>query len=243
MAMKPTDQEIGMLYRESGEAEPSAELDRNILAAARAAVAAKPAPSPWWTRWRLPVQALASVAVLAMLVVMVLQKQPDAPVIGELALNAQPTEAPVQAVPPVMEKSMPAAADKDFRVAERAAVRSAPAAAPAAPAASAAAPLVVPPAAKSEVLASSPAAEARAPMAAAPALRSQQGDEVSGAAEAGMATRQASALPVRPAKEWLESIQLLVSQGRIEEAKSSLAAFERAHPSVVVPDGLRKQLK
>ena len=240
MAMKPTDQEIGMLYRESGEAEPSAELDRNILAAARAAVAAKPAPSPWWTRWRLPVQALASVAVLAMLVVMVLQKQPDAPVIGELALNVQPTEAPVQAVPPVMEKSMPAAADKDFRVAERAAVRSAPAAAPAA---SAAAPLVVPPAAKSEVLASSPAAEARAPMAAAPALRSQQGDEVLGAAEAGMATRQASALPVRPAKEWLESIRLLVSQGRIEEAKSSLAAFERANPSVAVPDGLRKQLK
>lgn len=240
MAMKPTDQEIGMLYRESGEAEPSAELDRNILAAARAAVAAKPAPSPWWTRWRLPVQALASVAVLAMLVVMVLQKQPDAPVIGELALNAQPTEAPVQAVPPVMEKSMPAVADKDFRVAERAAVRSAPAAAPAA---SAAAPLVMPPAAKSEVLASSPAAEARAPMAAAPALRSPQGDEVLGAAEAGMATRQASALPVRPAKEWLESIQLLVSEGRIEEAKSSLAAFERTHPSVVVPDGLRKQLK
>ena len=240
MAMKPTDQEIGMLYRESGEAEPSAELDRNILAAAHAAVAAKPAPSPWWTRWRLPVQALASVAVLAMLVVMVLQKQPDAPVIGELALNVQPTEAPVQAVPPAMEKSMPAAADKDFRVAERAAVRSAPAAAPAA---SAAAPLVVPPAAKSEVLASSPAAEARAPMAAAPALRSPQGDEVLGAAEAGMATRQASALPVRPAKEWLESIRLLVSQGRIEEAKSSLAAFERAHPSVVVPDGLRKQLK
>lgn len=240
MAMKPTDQEIGMLYRESGEAEPSAELDRNILAAARAAVAAKPAPSPWWTRWRLPVQALASVAVLAMLVVMVLQKQPDAPVIGELALNAQPTEAPVQAVPPVMEKSMPAAADKDFRVAERAAVRSAPAAAPAA---SAAAPLVVPPAAKSEVSVSSPAAEARAPMAAAPALRSPQGDEVLGAAEAGMATRQASALPVRPAKEWLESIQTLVSQGRIEEAKSSLAAFERAHPSVVVPEALRKQLK
>lgn len=240
MAMKPTDQEIGMLYRESGEAEPSAELDRNILAAARAAVAAKPAPSPWWTRWRLPVQALASVAVLAMLVVMVLQKQPDAPVIGELALNAQPTEAPVQAVPPVMEKSMPAAADKDFRVAERAAVRSAPAVAPAA---SAAAPLVVPPAAKSEVSVSSPAVEARAPMAAAPALRSPQGDEVLGAAEAGMATRQASALPVRPAKEWLESIQLLVSEGRVEEAKSSLAAFERAHPSVAVPDGLRKQLK
>ena len=240
MAMKPTDQEIGMLYRESGEAEPSTELDRNILAAARAAVAAKPAPSPWWTRWRLPVQALASVAVLAMLVVMVLQKQPDAPVIGELALNVQPAEAPVQALPPAMEKSMPAAADKDFRVAERAAVRSVPAAAPAA---SAAAPLVVPPAAKSEVLASSPAAEARAPMAAAPAVRSPQGDEVSGAAEAGMVTRQASALPVRPAKEWLESIRLLVSQGRIEEAKSSLAAFERANPSVAVPDGLRKQLK
>lgn len=53
----------------------------------------------------------------------------------------------------------------------------------------------------------------------------------------------ATTAAVRPAKEWLESIKVLIDQGRIEEAKTSLAAFERANPSVVVPDGLRKQLK
>ena len=74
MAMKPTDQEIGDLYREAGGAEPSAELDRSILMAARAAVAPKPAPSPWWLRWRLQIPVLASLIVAGMLVVMVERK-------------------------------------------------------------------------------------------------------------------------------------------------------------------------
>ena len=266
MAMKPTDQEIGMLYREGGAAEPSAALDRNILAAARAAVAAKPAPSPWWKRWRLPVQALASVAVVGMLVMMANQQPPDV-VMGDIALNAQPAEAPAPA-PALAEgaamekekaKAMPSVAKRESRSVERAAVRPgaplvlrpAPATevhtvpAPARPA-----PVLAPVApaelASLEVPSAEPAVSA-APVARAMASATPQNDEVLGS-QAKMAAPQASVLAaptaaVRPAKEWLESIKVLIDQGRIEEAKTSLAAFERANPSVVVPDGLRKQLK
>ena len=242
MAMKPTDQEIGALYRESEAAEPSAALDRNILAAARAAVAAKPAPAPWWKRWHLPIQALASVAVVGLLVMMVNQQQPQAPVVGDLALNTQPGEAPAPAAPRALAESMPAAADKEAGVAKRAAVRPAPVKEEVAKAA--AAPVV----AEAEVSASSPALAARAPMATASAGRAAQGDQALGSVEAQhveakMAARPVAAAAPRPAKEWLESIQTLVSQGRIEEARASLESFERAHPSVVVPETLRKQLK
>lgn len=262
MAMKPTDQEIGMLYREGGAAEPSAELDRSILAAARAAVAVKPAPSPWWKRWRLPVQALASVAVVGMLVMMANQQPPDV-VMGDIALNAQPAEAPAPALAEgaAMEKAkaMPSVAKRESRSVERAAVRPgaplvlrpAPATevhtvpAPARPA-----PVLAPVApaelASLEVPSAEPAVSA-APVARAMASATPQNDEILGS-QAKMAAPQASVLAaptaaVRPAKEWLESIKVLIDQGRIEEAKTSLAAFERANPSVVVPDGLRKQLK
>lgn len=264
MAMKPTDQEIGMLYREGGAAEPSAELDHSILAAARAAVAVKPARSPWWKRWRLPVQALASVAVVGMLVMMANQQPPDV-VMGDIALNAQPAEAPAPALAEgaAMEKekakAMPSVAKRESRSVERAAVRPgaplvlrpAPATevhtvpAPARPA-----PVLAPVApaelASLEVPSAEPAVSA-APVARAMASATPQNDEVLGS-QAKMAAPQASVpaaptVAVRPAKEWLESIKVLIDQGRIEEAKTSLAAFERANPSVVVPDGLRKQLK
>ena len=246
MAMKPTDQEIGALYRESGEAEPSAALDCSILAAARAAVAVKPASEPWWKRWRLPVQALASVAVVGLLVLMMNQQQPEMPVVGDLALHTQPGEAPAQAAPRTLEEAKPAVADKAASVAKRAVARPAPAKEEAvmAPAAAPAASAV----AEAEVSASRSLSSARAPLATAPATRAAQGDEALGRveapnAEAKVAARPAAAVAPRPAKEWLESIQTLVSQGRIEEARASLESFERAHPSVVVPETLRKQLK
>lgn len=264
MAMKPTDQEIGMLYREGGAAEPSAALDRNILAAARAAVAAKPAPSPWWKRWRLPVQALASVAVVGMLVMMANQQPPDV-VMGDIALNAQPAEAPASALAEgaAMEKekakAMPSVAKRESRSVERAEVRpgaplvlrpvpatevhTVPAPARPAPVLAPVAPAEL---ASLEVPSAEPAVRA-APVARAMASATPQNDEVLGS-QAKMAAPQASVpaattAAVRPAKEWLESIKVLIDQGRIEEAKTSLAAFERANPSVVVPDGLRKQLK
>ena len=262
MAMKPTDQEIGMLYREGGAAEPSAELDHSILAAARAAVAVKPAPSPWWKRWRLPVQALASVAVVGMLVMMANQQPPDV-VMGDIALNAQPAEAPAPALAEgaAMEKekakAMPSVAKRESRSVERAEVRPGTALvlrpAPATdtvPAPARPAPVLAPVApaelASLEVPSAEPAVSA-APVARAMASATPQNDEVLGS-QAKMAAPQASVpaattAAVRPAKEWLESIKVLIDQGRIEEAKTSLAAFERANPSVVVPDGLRKQLK
>lgn len=237
MAMKPTDQEIGMLYREGGAAEPSAELDRRILMAARAAVATKPPPSPWWTRWRLPVQALASVALVGMLVLMVDQKQPDAPVIGAIALNAPPAEAP-RAEPEVADKAMPAVADNALKRAERAVVQRAPVA-PAAPAAIA--PREI---AELESVASPAPMASAAPIAAA--RLAPKKPEVLGGAEVKMEARQvgaSAAYVALPPKEWLESIQKLIAQERIEEAKVSLEAFERANPAVVVPEDIRKQLK
>mgnify|MGYP001764711888 CR=1 FL=1 len=56
MAMKPTDHEIASLYREGGASGPGTEVDREILKAARAAVAricVRPGAEPVRRLWRL----------------------------------------------------------------------------------------------------------------------------------------------------------------------------------------------
>lgn len=243
MAMKPTDQEIGDLYREAGEAEPSAELDRSILMAARAAVSPRSVPLPWWKRWRLQIPVLASLIVAAMLVVMVERQAPDTPVLGPIALNTPPPAAEsIRAESRSADIPMPPVAEKRARVTESAPVQRLPAAPEASEAREALALPAEPVAAAS---APAPAAKA-ASMAADAAAPAMAKSEAAGGAEAKMAARQAAAPAantVQPAKEWLDAILRLIDQGRIVEARTSLEAFERAYPAAVVPEAMRNRLK
>lgn len=239
MAMKPTDQEIGDLYREAGGAEPSAALDHSILLAARAAVAPKPTATPWGHRWRLPIPVLASLIVAGALVILVEREPPDTPGLGPVALNTPPAE-PVGAASRSVEKSMPPLAEKRARITESVPVRRLPAA----PQAGAAREALALPA---EPAAAAPAPVAKAaPMAADAASPAMATSEAASGAKARMAARQAAAPAtntIPPAREWLDAIQRLIDQGRIVEARTSLEDFERAYPASVVPDGVRNQLK
>jgi len=243
MAMKPTDQEIADLYREAGGAEPSAELDRSILMAARAAVSPKPVPSPWWLRWRLQIPVLASLIVAGMLVVMVERKPPDAPAIGAIALNTQPPAAEMPRTESLaVDKAASPVAESRARMAESAPLRRAPAA----PAASAPREVSALPAESVAAAGAPAAAEIASSVAADAAAPPMAKSEVAGRTEAKMSARQAAApaaKAVQPAMEWLDAIQVLIDQDRIAEARTSLEAFERAYPAVVVPEAMRKRLK
>ena len=245
MAMKPTDQEIADLYREAGGAEPSAELDRSILMAARAAVSPKPVPSPWWLRWRLQIPVLASLIVAGMLVVMVERKPPDAPAIGAIALNTQPpaAEMPRTESLAVDKAAPPVAESRASRMAESAPLRRAP---PAPAAASAPREVSALPAESVAAAGAPAAAEIASSVAADAAAPPMAKSEVAGRTEAKMSARQAAApaaKAVQPAMEWLDAIQVLIDQDRIAEARTSLETFERAYPAVVVPEAMRKRLK
>jgi hypothetical protein len=236
MAMKPTDHEIASLYREGGASGPDVEVDREILKAARAAVAPKAARANWWTRWRLPLQAVATVCLVAMLTVMLGRREPPPPAIPPLALNhaAPATESRAPAPAPEaaatgerMAPQPPARARPEAKIASQA-----PAALPAVP---------VPSAASSEI-ASAPSGNTIA--ADAQNARSfAKGEAEAGAAPAAKAAARAAAEQPMPPRAWLDAIQLLIDQNRLEEARKRLEAFTKAYPDESVPEGIRARLK
>jgi len=185
MAMKPTDQEIGELYREAGPSGPSAELDRNILMAARAAAENKAEATTWWSRWHLPLQAVTTICLVVMVTILVERQEPLPPALPPLAMNDNGAAADKQQVAPATSSPAPAAA---------------------------------------ESVAAAPMAKREA--AAAPSAKGR------------MAADQAMA-----PKDWLDSIQVLINQNRLEEARKRLAAFVQVYPNEVVPEGIRAKLK
>lgn len=234
MAMKPTDQEIGTLYRAGGTAEPSGALDRNILAAARAAVDPQPAPAGWWSRWRLPLQATVAVCLVAMLAVMLGHHEPSVPTVPPLAMN--------QAGPPSESRlAAPAPASND-RAAEapqaRARSEAKPTAAPAQPARPAApAPQI---ASRESALAAAPAGNTvTAEMESATPLAKSE----AGAAPAAKAAARLAADQSLSPKDWLDSIQVLIDQNRLDDARKRLEAFTRAYPGETVPAAMQGRLK
>ena len=46
-----------------------------------------------------------------------------------------------------------------------------------------------------------------------------------------------------PPRAWLDAIQLLIDQNRLEEARKRLEAFTKAYPDESVPEGIRSRLK
>lgn len=86
----PGDPQVSRLYREFSTAEPSAALDQRVLAAARAALADRPASlrrQGWWQRWRTPL-ALTTTLALSLTLALLHERQPG-PVPGERAVDRQ----------------------------------------------------------------------------------------------------------------------------------------------------------
>ena len=76
MAMKPDDEQISELYRQSRSAAPPPHLDAAILQAARKATVRQPhAGSPFSGRWQVPAS-LVAVLVVAGLLVPLLEREP-----------------------------------------------------------------------------------------------------------------------------------------------------------------------
>jgi hypothetical protein len=73
----PSDPEISRLYRQHSTDEPSPAVDQRILAAARAALAGRPANprGGWWQRWRTPL-ALATTLLLTVTLSVLHERQP-----------------------------------------------------------------------------------------------------------------------------------------------------------------------
>lgn len=238
MAMKPTDQEIGEIYREAGPSGPSEELDRNILMAARAAVEDKATATTWWSRWRLPLQAVATICLVVMLTTMIERQEPLPPVIPPLAMNDNGAAADKQQVAPAASSRAPAVAESKARLADQAPARlrseaqkAAPEPAPVAPAQEQVREAVLP----SAPAGNSIAAES---VAAAPTPK----PETAVAPSAKGAARKGADQAMTP-KDWLDSIQVLINQNRFEEARMRLAAFVQAYPNEAVPEGIRAKLK
>lgn len=240
MAMKPTDQEIGSLYREAHATGPSAELDRNILAAARAAVEKQVVPTPWWTRWRLPLQAAVSFCLLAMLAVMFGRHEPSPPSVPPLAMNQAGPAAESRLAAPASPAQTPETAASSDRMTNQAPAR------PRAEAKTAAAPAPFP-TAPAQAPASSERAFASAPTGNTVATESENSPPVAkaevGAAPSAKATARVATDQAMSPKTWLDSIQLLIDQNRLEEARKRLAAFTQAYPDETIPEGIRTKLK
>jgi resuscitation-promoting factor RpfA len=260
MAIRPDDQEIAALYREAESDGPSAALDQAILQAARAAVAAPAAPTGW-RRWRLHIPVLASLFMVALFGLLISLEQPDAPGIGQIALNESTPAALAPASTPEQAKSAaPAPVESRAKLAEAAPPRAAAKLADTAREVEMARPTAPPPAAKlaapageaeiarqavPSIAASAPAANtiSSAADAAAPVMDKS---EASTPVAARAAARQAAApvaLPVQPASEWLAAIQKLLDEERIAEAKTSLEAFRKVYPAATIPAAMRQRLQ
>ncbi len=241
MAMKPTDQEILALYQEADPSGPSDELDRNILMAARAAVEQKSTPAPWWPRWRLPLQALATICLVTMLTIMVERHEPMEPAVPPLAMNDNGAAADKQKMGPAAPSQAPVVAESRARISDQAPAQRrseakmaapAPTPAPAAPAQF--------PASSEAVLSVAPAERSVAAetATAAPLAKREAVASPSAKAAAGIAADQANS-----PKDWLDSIQALIKQNRLQEAQKSLEAFVQAYPGEAVPDEIRAKLR
>lgn len=240
--MTTDDDKVSLRYRSLAREEPPRRVDEAILAAARRAADARPAPLVAPTgrrRWYFPLAA-AAIIILAVAVTMHVERQrPDL----EIA------EAPVAAPPPAHE----AQADRLRKLEEAVRAKPAPAAAPEPAAARDAA-------SETRKLAQRKA-EAQGdvqkpqpvPAAPAPAVAPEPSGRRDAATE--MRTRAAMASRTEPAagavaglakaspEQWLQGIADLRRQGRHEEADRALAEFKRAYPDYRISEAMLEKVE
>lgn len=235
---------IRQSYREASRAEPEPSLDARILAAAREAVA-KPSPRP--ARWSWLVLPIGAAAVAILATTLVLRTGPTGDTTpAKMAAAPQPS---ARAERP-QTKSTP-----EPRVADATPARPTDGALPRLPAqpprhqtetamqkadstkARAAAPSLAGNAAEREPAGPSTASLAKGPVASAP-----EPDAVDAAPADKSAAAAATGAPpggVPDPEKWLEDIRRLRREGKLEEARNSLAELRRAHPRYAIPQDVR----
>ncbi len=258
----PSDPEVSRLYRQHSTDGPSPAVDQRILAAARAALAGRPANTRggWWQRWRTPL-ALATTLLLTVTLSVLHERQPtevpaerglrqslpqvpgDEPQSSK-AEHAAPAAAPEAARPATAAgpKSLPAAGRAEVPPpAARKTERDAPVTADNAAAGgrSAAAERKSAPAAITQE--SAPAAIAAPVPAAVGAATSEARERFESAPAAAPSTAARSrAEGVRTPASWLEEIRALRRAGRTDEAERQLREFRRVHPDYPLPEEFRQ---
>ena len=241
MAIKPADREIGELYREAGAAGPTTELDRNILIAARAAIENQTTPSSWWTRWRLPFQVVTTICLVVIVGIMV-AREPLLPAIAPLAMNSNAPTAETRQAPPQTPSPASIVAESSIRgMADQAPTRArseaimAPSLPPSAPSA--------PPLGETSKETVPSSATARTVVTAESPAVAPGAKPETGATASAKAVARATADQAMPPKEWLISIEMLINQNRLDEARKRLEAFVQAYPAETVPEGIKAKLK
>ena len=265
------DPEISARYRELPREEPPRHLDDAILAKARRAVAARPAPLVAPTgrrRWYFPLAAAAVIVLAVAVTLHVERERPDA----ETTVATLPEPAPKEE-PPAMQAPAPAApapareaapAPKEFVPDPK--PQAAPAPAPASP------PLADTTAqAREDYERRAAAAElarvqaefersrveppAAASGRAEPEIAQPQASAArEGAAPAAKALRRAPEASRRQAsalagftypspEQWLQGIDDLKRQGRHDEAEKQLAEFRKRYPDYRIPEAILEKFE
>ena len=227
------DPKISQRYRELSREEPSHEIDAAILAAARRAAEARPAPlvvPSGRRRWYFPLAAAAIIVLAVAVTVHVEREQPD----PEAVVSSSPLE---QAAPAQAPAEPPRAFTPDPKPApsqELRAKRDAEAPVELQKAQKAPAAAAVPPVAAPESPSRQDAVSGMresAPSKAAPRARAET--------TVGAAANFAAASP----EQWLQGIDDLKRQGRHEEAERQLAEFRKRYPNYRIPEAITEKFE
>lgn len=263
------DPKLSQRYRELPREEPPRRLDDAILAKARRAVRARPAPlvaPSGRRRWYVPVAAAAIIVLAVAVTLHVERERPDPEMVASPTTSPAPREEP-RAMPTQPPAAGPAPAPAPARKA-----------APEPPAMKGFAPDPKPQAAPAPALATPPLADSAAQgreeyerrAAAAERARvhaelqlsrADSGEESrrlrSAAAEAPAQRERVEVAKQRPAaavsslgatgyqspEQWLLGIQDLKRQGRDEEAEKQLAEFRKRYPDYRIPEAILQKFE
>ncbi|MBK7675319.1 MAG: hypothetical protein IPJ27_11480 [Candidatus Accumulibacter sp.] len=261
----PSDPEVSRLYRQHSTDEPSPAVDQRILAAARAALAGRPASTRggWWQRWRTPL-ALATTLLLTVTLSVLHERQPaelpaerglrqSLPQVRGDEPQSSKAEQAASAAAPEAARPATAAGPKSLPAAGRAEVpppaarkteRDAPVIADNAVAGGrpAAAQRKLAPAAITQENAPAAIAAPAAPVPASVGAAASEARERFDAAPAAAppAAARSRAEGVRTPASWLEEIRALRRAGRTDEAERQLREFRRVHPDYALPEEFRQ---
>lgn len=257
------------LYREAADEEPGPALDRRILDAVRADLAAtaasKARPIPWWKGWLPAATALAAVVVGVSLTWRVMDEQErqmreemqSAPAASEAVrqpaadIAAAPAPARAGSSSPVPANA-PVAPEKEVAATAQPSGATEPSAfsAPATPAPTVALPMEVEAkkATRSEVRETESRRDAVV-QDAAPALsrsapkleagRLGASNEAAGAVSSAPAAKALAERDAVSPEAWLQRIRELRAAGREAEAAQSLARFRQRYPDFPLPADMK----
>lgn len=230
------------LYAQGQVDEPPASVDQTILHAAQAAVSKKSTRTgPFSGSWQIPV-ALAAVLVLAVGITMTLDK-PGRNEVQLLerytpATSAPPPDAAKKKAPgepvPLKENVRTGTVTEDTQEDESILLRNKPA------------PATEPAPASAEDAETKPVQSApeAAKVFEVPQESSPGSTSPGKPAADGLTEQLPEVVPSEPqaAERWLQSIQALVQQHKMDEARQQLKDFRRVYPDYPLPEALEKLL-